>query len=65
MATYQAIIQRDGPWWIGWIAEIPGINSQGESRDELIANLESALAEPLELNRAEADPDNRYSPRMR
>jgi len=28
-ATYKAIIQRDGPWWIGWIEEIPGVNSQG------------------------------------
>jgi predicted RNase H-like HicB family nuclease len=54
MATYRAIIQRDGPWWIGWIEEIPGVNSQGESREELMANLQSALEEALEMNRAEA-----------
>jgi predicted RNase H-like HicB family nuclease len=54
MATYRAIIQRDGEWWIGWIEEIPGVNSQGSTRDELIDNLRSALTEALEMNRAEA-----------
>ena len=34
--------------------EIPGVNSQGESREELMENLQSALQEMLELNREEA-----------
>jgi predicted RNase H-like HicB family nuclease len=51
---YTAVIQRDGPWWIGWVLEIPGVNSQGESREELIENLRSALDESLEMNRADA-----------
>ena len=51
---YHAIIQQDGPWWVGWIEEIPGVNSQGESREELLENLRSALREALELNRADA-----------
>lgn len=53
-ASYTAVIQQRGPWWIGWIEEIPGVNSQGESREELIDNLRSALQEVLELNRSEA-----------
>ena len=36
---YTAVIRQDGPWWIGWIEEIPGVNCQGETREELIANL--------------------------
>ena len=51
---YTAVVQRDGPWWVGWVEEIPGVNSQGESREELMENLQSALREALELNRAEA-----------
>jgi predicted RNase H-like HicB family nuclease len=51
---YTAVIQRDGAWWIGWVLEIPGVNSQGESREELIENLRSALDESLEMNRADA-----------
>jgi predicted RNase H-like HicB family nuclease len=53
-SVYTAVIKRDGDWWIGWIEEIPGVNSQGRTRQELIENLRSALAEALEMNRAEA-----------
>jgi predicted RNase H-like HicB family nuclease len=55
MATnYTAIVQRDGKWWIGWVEEVPGVNSQGKTRDELLENLRDALAEALEMNRSEA-----------
>jgi predicted RNase H-like HicB family nuclease len=53
-ATYKAVVQRDGQWWVGWIEEIPGVNSQGRTRDELVENLRSALQEALEMNRSEA-----------
>jgi predicted RNase H-like HicB family nuclease len=51
---YTAVIQRDGAWWIGWVEEIPGVNSQGSTRAELIENLHSALDEALAMNRADA-----------
>ncbi|HEX4125633.1 MAG TPA: type II toxin-antitoxin system HicB family antitoxin [Tepidisphaeraceae bacterium] len=54
MAMYRAVIRRDGKWWVGWVKEIPGVNSQGEAREELMGNLQSALAEALEMNRADA-----------
>jgi len=46
-----AVIKQDGGWWIGWIEEIPGVNSQGETREELMENLRSALGEALEYFR--------------
>ena len=56
MATsnYNAVIRQDGPWWIGWIEEVPGVNCQGATRDELLENLREALAEALEMNREDA-----------
>ncbi len=54
MNNYTAVIQKNGKWWIGWVEEIPGVNSQGETREELVANLRSALSEALEMNREEA-----------
>lgn len=51
---YTAVIQQEGEWWIGWIEEIPGVNSQGKTRDELLENLRDALEEALEMNRTEA-----------
>ena len=53
-ATYTAVIQHDGIWWIGWVKEIPGVNSQAKARGKLIDNLKSALKEALEMNQAEA-----------
>jgi len=52
--TYTAVVQRSGEWWIGWVEEIPGVNSQGTTREELLDNLRDALEEALEMNRADA-----------
>jgi len=52
--TYTAIIQLDGDWWIGWIEEIPGVNCQEASRDQLLETLKITLSEALELNKQEA-----------
>lgn len=51
---YTAVVRRDGEFWIGWIEEIRGVNSQGASREELMQNLHSALTEMLEMNRDDA-----------
>jgi len=51
---YTAAVRRDGKWWIGWIEEIPGVNSQGRTRAELMTNLRSALKEAIALNRDES-----------
>ena len=53
-SAYSAVIRRDGDWWIGWIEEVPGVNSQGATREELVANLREALSEALEMNRLDA-----------
>ena len=44
---FTAIIKKDSGWWIGWIKEIPGVNSQGKTKTELVKNLRSALSESL------------------
>jgi predicted RNase H-like HicB family nuclease len=46
---YTGVIAKSSRWWIGWIDEIRGVNSQGETRGELIENLGSALEEALEM----------------
>lgn len=53
-ATYTAVIQQHGEWWIGWVEEVPGVNSQGVTREELLDNLRDALEEALEMNRQDA-----------
>jgi predicted RNase H-like HicB family nuclease len=51
---YTAIIKQSGDWWIGWIEEIPGVNCQERTRDELVATLRVTLAEAIEFNRNDA-----------
>lgn len=51
---FTAVIKQDNGWWIGWIEEIPGVNSQGETREELLENLRSALEEAIDMNREDA-----------
>lgn len=51
---FTAVIKQDGPWWIGWIEEVPGVNAQEATRDELLVSLRLTLTEAIEMNRAEA-----------
>jgi predicted RNase H-like HicB family nuclease len=51
---FTAVIKQDDGWWIGWVEEIPGVNSQGKTKAELLKNLKSATKEALEFNRTEA-----------
>lgn len=51
---YTAVVKEDAGWWIGWIEEVPGVNCQERTRDELLATLKVTLAEAINLNRAEA-----------
>jgi predicted RNase H-like HicB family nuclease len=52
--NYTAVIKRDGGWWIGWIKEIPGVNCQEATREELLESLKTTLREALEFNRQDA-----------
>lgn len=52
--TFTAIIKKDGPWWIGWIEEVSGVNAQEETKEKLLSSLREILSEALELNRSEA-----------
>jgi predicted RNase H-like HicB family nuclease len=51
---YKAVIKQDGDWWIGWIEELPGVNCQEPSREELMESLRVTLKEALEFNRQDA-----------
>lgn len=52
--TYTAVIKQRGRWWIGWIEEVPGVNCQEATREELLESLKVTLREALAFNRQEA-----------
>ena len=51
---YTALIQESDGWWMGWIEEIPGVNCQEASYEELLESLRITLQEALEFNRNDA-----------
>lgn len=51
---YTAIVKESGDWWIGWIEEIPGVNCQEKTHEELLESLRLTLKEALEFNRQDA-----------
>ena len=52
--NYTAVIKQDGSDWIGWIEEIPGVNCQEGTYEELIETLGITLKEAITLNAEEA-----------
>ena len=52
--SYTAVVKQDGEWWIGWIEDVPGVNCQERTREDLVESLRARLGEALEMNRAEA-----------
>jgi predicted RNase H-like HicB family nuclease len=51
---FTAIVERDGPWYIAYCAEVPGANGQGKSREECLASLRDAIMLILEHRREES-----------
>jgi predicted RNase H-like HicB family nuclease len=51
---YTAVVKQENGWWIGWIAEVPGVNCQEKTHAELLQSLRVTLQEALQFNREEA-----------
>ena len=52
--VYTAVVKQDGDWWVGWIEELPGVNCQERTHEELLDSLRTTLKEALEFNRDDA-----------
>ena len=46
-----AVYEKHGDWYVAYLEEIPGVNTQGRTKEEAKANLEDALQEFLAANR--------------
>ena len=51
MLNFTAVFEQDGDWWIGYVEELPGANTQGRTLEEARENLLEAVQLVLEANR--------------
>ena len=48
---FTSVIEKRGKWYVGYVEEIPGVNTQGRTIAEARRNLKEALAMVIEANR--------------
>jgi predicted RNase H-like HicB family nuclease len=51
---FEAIIERDGEWYVAYSPEIPGANGQGRTQEEARKSLSEAIALILDDRREDA-----------
>ena len=52
-----AVYQKHGDWYLGWVEEVPGVNTQGKTMKEVKENLKEALEMVLDVNRMIVEKD--------
>jgi predicted RNase H-like HicB family nuclease len=65
---FTAVFERDGDWWIAYVEELPGANTQGRTLEEARENLKEAIALVLQANRELTEQEiaaGRYQRRSR
>lgn len=48
---FAAVFEQVNEWWIGYVEELPGANTQGKTLEEARENLKEALQLIVEANR--------------
>ena len=51
---FEAIIEKDGEWYVAYSPEIPGANGQGRTQEEARKSLSEAIALILDDRREDA-----------
>ncbi len=51
METFTAVFLQEEGWWIGFVEELPGANTQARTLDEARENLKEAVQLVIEANR--------------
>ena len=45
---FRAVVKRSGEWWIGWLIDLPGVNAQERTKDELLESLKIGAEDMIE-----------------
>jgi predicted RNase H-like HicB family nuclease len=58
---FTSVIEKRGKWFVAYVEEIPGVNTQGKTLAEARRNLKEALTMVIEANRELAARDRSQS----
>jgi predicted RNase H-like HicB family nuclease len=45
---FRAVVKQSGEWWIGWLVDLPGVNAQERTKDELLESLKTGAEDMIE-----------------
>lgn len=65
LARFTAVFQKRGNWWVGYVEELPGANTQGKTLEEARENLREAVALIIQANRDTIAPPSDSSETVR
>jgi len=51
LREFTGVIEKRGKWYIGYVEELPGVNTQGRTLKEVRENLKEALHLIIEANK--------------
>lgn len=54
-SRFTAVFQKEGEWWIAYVEELPGANTQGRTLEEARENLKEAVELVIKANRELAE----------
>ena len=54
---FTGVIEKRGDWYVGYVEELPGVNTQGRTLKEVRENLKEAIYLIIEANRELAAKD--------
>jgi predicted RNase H-like HicB family nuclease len=57
---FTSVIEKRGKWYVAYVEEMPGVNTQGRSMAEARRNLREALAMVIEANRELSSRDRAH-----
>ena len=46
---YESSNKKSGDWWVGWLVDMPGVNAQEKTRDELIESLKICARDMMDI----------------
>ncbi len=46
---FRAVIKKTGGWWIGWLVDLPGVNAQEKTQEEVLDSLRIGAEDILSM----------------